>query len=79
MGTKKIGRACPSRMEVTFINTDSSSSNENSLAVIKVKFYRTHFGHTFQLGHMTLDKQSRAEIAGKIFLFTLNNCICCHK
>lgn len=58
LGSNKIGKACPSRMEVTV------EVNGEQITNVHVKFWKTHHGHTAELGHVPLDKVSRAEIAG---------------
>lgn len=56
-GSNKIGKACPSRMEVV-------TSTQDEKCVIKVQFYKNHYGHDLGLGHIKLSKEIRAEIAG---------------
>lgn len=57
-GSNKLGKACPSRMEVTTHNKNKS--------VVKVTLFKSHCGHALQLEHIFLDKQSKSEIAGKL-------------
>lgn len=55
-GSNKIGKACPSRMEVV--------TTKDEKGFIKVEFYKNHYGHDLGLGHIMLSKEARAEIAG---------------
>lgn len=57
MGSNKIGKACPSRLEVT-------ESKRDGITLISTKFWKTHCGHSIDIGRITLDKDTRAEIAG---------------
>lgn len=61
-GSNKIGKACPSRIEVTTTEHKGKQS-------IKVHFYKTHCGHALDLSYIALDKKSRTEIAGKTMFF----------
>lgn len=61
-GTNKIGSACPSRMVVCF--------KEEGLII--VQYWKTHIGHTLDIGRVFLSQKTRAEIAGK-FTYTLVN------
>lgn len=63
VGSHKIGKACPSRMKVTMMG------NLNQPSWIKVKYWKTHFDHELQLGHVSLGSKTRAEIAGTFCLF----------
>ncbi|VEN46173.1 unnamed protein product [Callosobruchus maculatus] len=59
-GTNKIGSACPSRLEVTIKGTMEKSE------LVQVKFWKTHYGHSLDLGHTCLGKDTRKELAGKL-------------
>lgn len=54
LGTNKMNKVCPSRLEVTM-------NNHNAVIV---KFWKTHYGHAVEIGRLTLDKNIRSEIAG---------------
>lgn len=60
IGSVKIGKACPSRMEVTL------EPNGEQTTTVHVKFWKTHHGHNAELGRVPLNKGSRAEIAGNV-------------
>lgn len=64
-GTNKIGKACPSRMEVSF-------EGQEETKLIKVKFWKPHCGHLLELGHMVLSKWTRTEIAGRDYWVLVN-------
>ncbi|KAK7866262.1 hypothetical protein R5R35_001691 [Gryllus longicercus] len=51
-GSSKIGRTCPSRLEVVVKDGH-----------LDVKFWTTHVGHSMDVGHTTLSKAVRTEIA----------------
>lgn len=53
-GSNKTGKACPSRMEV-LVKLDGS---------VVVKYFKTHLGHSLDVGSVFLSKEVRAEIAG---------------
>lgn len=57
-GSNKIGKACPSRLEVI---TKGCLNNPTSVVV---KFWKTHYGHSLELGHTFLGRQTRMELAG---------------
>uniref|UniRef100_A0A6P7FWK9 Uncharacterized protein LOC114334883 n=1 Tax=Diabrotica virgifera virgifera TaxID=50390 RepID=A0A6P7FWK9_DIAVI len=59
-GSCKINKACPSRMKVTMTGSLTKPS------LVKVEYWKTHFGHELQLGHISLSSNTRAEIAGKL-------------
>lgn len=58
-GSTKTGKTCPSRIEVSEIKSP------NNLTVVKVKFWKTHWGHELELSHVPLDRETRCDIAGK--------------
>lgn len=64
-GSCKIGRACPSRMEVSLIGHLSEVQKVARGSVVQVKFWPSHYGHSFELGHMVLSKNTRAAIASR--------------
>jgi len=58
IGTNKIGKACPSRLEVTV------STEINGESIVCVKYWKTHCGHTEQIGRIALNRDIRLKIAG---------------
>lgn len=54
MGSNKINKCCPSRLVIEI----------HPIANVTVKFWKTHHGHTAQIGRITLDKITKTEIAG---------------
>lgn len=64
MGSKKMNRACPSKIEIT-------NSEVKGVLTINVKFWKTHCGHAQDIGRVRLDKETRIMIAGTII--HLNN------
>ncbi|XP_069363635.1 metacaspase-2-like [Maniola hyperantus] len=59
LGSNKIGKACPSRLEVTYTLYAEQM-------IIKVKFWKTHCGHTNQVERLPLNRQMKCSIAEKL-------------
>ncbi|XP_018318469.1 zinc finger protein 84-like isoform X2 [Agrilus planipennis] len=61
--TTKMGRACPSRIEVIFENDEQST--------LSVKFWKTHCGHTDKIGRVNCNEfgggRIKCEVCKKIF------------
>jgi len=55
--TNKIGAACPARLEVITVNNTEA---------IKIKYWKTHLGHSSDIGRTYLSKSDRIQIAGTI-------------
>lgn len=60
MGSNKIGKACPSRIEFTIIK------DENEKSMLLIKYWKTHCGHTQQIRRLPLNKDAKLKIAGKL-------------
>lgn len=60
LGSNKIGRACPSRLEVT-MNENSDQVKEPA---VSVKYWKTHCGHSLEVERISLNKDIRLKIAG---------------
>jgi len=58
LGTNKINRACPSKIEVTTLESDGVST-------VKVKFWSTHCGHAHDIGRVRLDKEIKEMVTSK--------------
>ncbi|KAF0682292.1 zinc finger and BTB domain-containing protein 6-like, partial [Aphis craccivora] len=56
MGSNKIGKTCPSKLETTIVET-------NGVASVNVKYWKTHCGHAQEIGRLKIDKENRAMIA----------------
>jgi len=54
-GTKKVGKFCPSAIEVI-----------KKKRIYFVKYWKTHCGHKAELDHLRIPKKCRDEIAGKL-------------
>lgn len=65
MGSNKIGKACPARIEVSFAENKGEET-------VNVQFYKTHYGHSAEIGRIHLDKESRIEIAGNMDVMFCN-------
>ncbi|XP_045781491.1 uncharacterized protein LOC123878347 isoform X2 [Maniola jurtina] len=59
LGSNKIGKACPSRLEVTYTLYAEQM-------IVKVKFWKTHCGHTNQVERLPLNRQMKCSIAEKL-------------
>ncbi|XP_008183946.1 uncharacterized protein LOC103309671 [Acyrthosiphon pisum] len=57
MGSNKIGKTCPSKLETTILET-------NGIASVQVKYWKTDCGHAQEIGRLKIDKENRAMIAG---------------
>lgn len=62
MGSNKINKACPARLEIEVVHDKSK---------VTAKFYKTHCGHETQIGRIMLDKNTRAQIAGKCYILII--------
>merc|ERR1739838_1095708 len=58
-GSRKIGQLCPARIDVTEYAPDVSD-------VVEVNARLTHYGHECQLEHLSLSKEERSFIEGKL-------------
>ena len=58
-GTNKLNSACPASMIVT----------EKDNGEVDVCFWKSHFGHTIELGRLPLQDIERQQIAGILLLF----------
>ena len=56
MGSNKIDRACPSLLKVTISKFDGK---------VSTLFWKTHCGHTQEIGRIRLDDETRTIIAGR--------------
>lgn len=54
-GSNKIGKCCPSKIEVL----------HNKDLTLSVMFWKTHCGHICDLGHVSLDKPTKLQLASK--------------
>lgn len=64
IGSNKIDKACPSKLEVTLSRIGNEASS------VQVKYYKTHCGHAQEIGRLKIDKETRTMIAGKFFIYT---------
>jgi len=62
MGSNKIGKTCPSKIETTITENNGNAS-------VQVKYWKTHCGHAQEIGRLKIDKENRAMIAGSLFIY----------
>lgn len=55
MGSNKIDGYCPSSIEI-LVKEDE----------VAITFWKTHFGHTLDLQHLTFSEQEKANLAGML-------------